>query len=101
FPSEITPRAVFESRRSFIRQIALGSIAGSALLEMATREAFAASSAQKLMAKANSSYVVLDKQTSYQDATTYNNFYEFGTDKSSPARNAGAMKTRPWTVSIE
>lgn len=101
FSSEITPRAVFESRRSFIRQIALGSIAGSALLEMATREAFAASGAQKLTAKANSSYVVLDKQTPYQDATTYNNFYEFGTDKSSPARNAGAMKTRPWTVSIE
>lgn len=101
FSSEITPRAVFESRRSFIRQIALGSIAGSALLEMAQREAFAASGAQKLAAKANPSYVVLDKQTSYKDATTYNNFYEFGTDKSSPARNAGAMKTRPWTVSIE
>ena len=101
FSSEITPRAVFESRRSFIKQVALGSIAGSALLEMATREAFAASGAQKLQAKANSAYVVLDKQTPYQDATTYNNFYEFGTDKSSPARNAGAMKTRPWTVSIE
>lgn len=101
FSSEITPRAVFESRRSFIKQIAMGSIAGSALLEMATREAFAATGAQKLTAKANPTYVVLDKQTSYQDATTYNNFYEFGTDKSSPARNAGAMKTRPWTVSIE
>jgi methionine sulfoxide reductase catalytic subunit len=35
FPSEITPREIFESRRTFIRQLAVGSIAGSALLEMA------------------------------------------------------------------
>jgi sulfoxide reductase catalytic subunit YedY len=100
--SEITPRAVFESRRSFIRQLALGSIAGSALMEMATREAFAQSGhLQKLSAKANPAYAVKDKATSYQDATTYNNFYEFGTDKSEPARNAGTLQTRPWLVSIE
>ncbi len=100
FASEITPRAVFESRRSFIRQLALGSIAGSALFEMATREAFAAP-AQQLAAKANPAYVLADRQTAYKDATTYNNFYEFGTDKGSPARYASAMKTRPWTVAIE
>jgi sulfoxide reductase catalytic subunit YedY len=34
----------------------------------------------------------------YKDATTYNNFYEFGTDKSEPAMYAGTLKTRPWTV---
>ncbi len=33
--------------------------------------------------------------------TTYNNFYEFGTDKSDPAKNAGTLKTRPWTVAVE
>ena len=37
---------------------------------------------------------------SYRDVTTYNNFYEFGTDKSDPARNSGAFRPRPWTVSI-
>lgn len=100
--SEITPREVFESRRTFIKQLAIGSIASGALLEMASREAFAQSpAAQKLGAKANSAYVVLDKTTPYKDATTYNNFYEFGTDKSDPARNAGTLKTRPWTVTIE
>jgi len=100
--SEITPREIFESRRTFIRQLAIGSIASGALLEMASREAFAQSpAAQKLGAKANSAYVVLDKTTPYKDATTYNNFYEFGTDKSDPARNAGTLKTRPWTVTIE
>ena len=100
FSSEITPRAVFESRRNFIRQLALGSIAGSALIEMATRAAFAAP-AQQLTARPNAAYMLADKQTSYKDATTYNNFYEFGTDKSSPARYASTMKTRPWTVTID
>jgi sulfoxide reductase catalytic subunit YedY len=51
--------------------------------------------------QAQSAYSALDKQTPYKDATTYNNFYEFGTDKSEPAMYAGTLKTRPWTVSIE
>jgi sulfoxide reductase catalytic subunit YedY len=98
FPSEITPREVFESRRHFIKQLALGSIAGGALWEMAMREAFADN---KLPAKPNPSYVVMDKPTSFKDATTYNNFYEFGTEKSDPAANAGTLKPRPWSVVIE
>jgi sulfoxide reductase catalytic subunit YedY len=102
FASEITPRAVFESRRQLIKGLALGSIAGSAWLEMASRQAFAqGGNVQKLPAKTNPGYVVMDKASSYQDATTYNNFYEFGTDKSEPARNAGTLQTRPWQVSIE
>lgn len=102
FSSEITPRAIFESRRTFIKQLALGSIAGGALVEMAAREAFAqAPGAQKLSAKPNPAFVVMDKPTSYKDATTYNNFYEFGTEKTDPARHAGTLQTRPWTVSIE
>jgi sulfoxide reductase catalytic subunit YedY len=100
--SEITPREVFESRRQFIRQLAAGSIAGPALLEMLSREAFAQNaSAQKLAAQAHPGYRLSDKPTSYQDATTYNNFYEFGTDKSDPARYGATLKTRPWTVAIE
>jgi sulfoxide reductase catalytic subunit YedY len=102
FASEITPRAVFESRRQFIQHLALGSIAGSTLLEMSMREAFAQSAtAQKLAAKRNAAYVVMDKPTAYKDVTSYNNFYEFGTDKTDPARYAGSLKTSPWTVAIE
>jgi len=48
-----------------------------------------------------SPYDTDEKQNSYKDATTYNNFYEFGIDKDDPALNAGNFKTRPWTVSIE
>jgi sulfoxide reductase catalytic subunit YedY len=101
FSSEITPREVFESRRDFIKKMALGSIAGGSLLEMATRDAFAQSPAAKLPAKLNPAYSALDKQTAFKDATTYNNFYEFGTDKSDPSQNAGTLKPRPWSVSIE
>jgi sulfoxide reductase catalytic subunit YedY len=43
----------------------------------------------------------MDKPTAYADASTYNNFYEFGTDKSDPARNAHTLKPRPWTVEVE
>jgi sulfoxide reductase catalytic subunit YedY len=102
FASEITPRDVFESRRTFIKQIAAGSIAGGALAEMLMREAFAqVPGGQKLAAQANSKYVVMDKPTTFKDATTYNNFYEFGTDKTDPALYAGTLKPRPWTVAIE
>ena len=46
-------------------------------------------------------YDVSDPVTPYQQATTYNNFYEFGTDKADPARLAGSLKPRPWTVKID
>jgi methionine sulfoxide reductase catalytic subunit len=102
FASEITPRHIFESRRAFIRQIAVGSIAAAGLIEMARRDAFAQNpSAQKLVAKSNSAYMVMEKTTAYKDVTTYNNFYEFGTDKADPAKYSGTLKTRPWTIDIE
>jgi sulfoxide reductase catalytic subunit YedY len=42
-----------------------------------------------------------DKPNAYQDIATYNNFYEFGTDKSDPSQNAGGLKTKPWTVKVD
>jgi sulfoxide reductase catalytic subunit YedY len=102
-PSEITPQAVYESRRKFIARMAVGAAVGSSLWEMANREAFAADApaAQKLAARLNPAYSVMEKQTPFKDASSYNNFYEFGTDKSEPAVNAHTLKTHPWTVSIE
>jgi methionine sulfoxide reductase catalytic subunit len=104
FPSEITPRAVFESRRKFIRQLGVGAAAGvtGTLLDLSVNEAWAqAPGAQKLAAAVNPAYVVMDKPSAYKDATSYNNFYEFGSDKADPAANAGSLKTRPWTIAIE
>lgn len=107
FPSEITPRAVYEDRRNLLRLMASGA-AGASLAAWAGREALADSVARpgKLAAlpAAKSTVagaVTLESPTSYQDATTYNNFYEFGTEKSDPARNANTLKTSPWTVEIE
>ena len=100
-PSEITPREVYEDRRRFIARMAATAAVGSAAWEMANREAFAQAAGQRLAATANAALSTKEKQTSFKDASTYNNFYEFGLDKSDPAENAHTLKTRPWTVTIE
>src|SRR5262249_19859874 len=46
-------------------------------------------------------YTVNEKQNSYEEITGYNNFYEFGTNKSDPAERSGTLRPRPWSVSIE
>ncbi|MEJ7805746.1 MAG: protein-methionine-sulfoxide reductase catalytic subunit MsrP [Telluria sp.] len=99
--SDITPQGVYEARRAFIAKMAAGAVAGSALWEMANREAFAQSAPHKLPAVRNPAYAILETPTPFKDATTYNNFYEFGLDKDEPAKNAQRMKTRPWAVQIE
>jgi len=99
--SEITPQAVYEERRRFIAKMAAGAVAGGALWEMANREAFAQSPAQKLAAAPNPAYAPLEKQTPFKDASSYNNYYEFGLDKDEPAKTAHTLRTRPWTVAIE
>ena len=97
--SEITPQNIFEKRRQLIKLAAMGAF-GLSQAEVFSRNAFA-QSGPKLPAKVNPQYFVPDKLTSYKDVTTYNNFFEFGTDKADPARNAHTLKTRPWTVSVE
>ena len=91
-----TPREIYLSRRRLIT--GAGAIAGSALLpEIAT-----AIEGKKVYADVNKSAFSTDEeQTSYEDATTYNNFYEFGTDKGDPAANAHTLKPRPWSVAVE
>ena len=98
--SDITPQQVYAGRRAFMGQLAAGALAGSGLLAAGAAVA-QSSGARKLTAQLNNAYAVMDKPTAYQDATTYNNYYEFGTDKADPARTAGTLKTNPWTVSIE
>ena len=105
--SEITPRQVYEQRRTLIKAMAAGA-GGLSLAAWAGREALAQTTARagKLDALAGvrsalPGGLTMDKLTPYGDVTSYNNFYEFGTDKSDPAANAGTLKTRPWTVSIE
>ena len=104
--SEITPQRVYEGRRALLQQIAAGA-AGLALAGWASRDALAqVARPGKLAALAGVRSTVpgaltMEKLTPYADATSYNNFYEFGTDKSDPARSAGTLKPRPWTVAVE
>ncbi len=101
-PSEITPKEVYLNRRKFMAGIgasAAALIAGRLLPEAGI--AMAAQSGTRL------NYVKSDLSTHGEDLTplksitTYNNFYEFGTDKEDPSRNAGDFRTSPWSVSIE
>lgn len=100
-PSEITPRALFDSRRDFIRTAGLGI--GAALLGAGrSGETLAAGyGGQPLGPLGRSPFSTDEKPNDYKDITSYCNFYEFGTDKGDPSRNAHRMSTRPWTVSIE
>jgi methionine sulfoxide reductase catalytic subunit len=103
--SEITPQSVYQERRTMLRLMA-GGVAGAALASWAARDARAQARAGKLAAlpgakSAVSGAVTMDKLTDYKDATSYNNFYEFGLDKEDPAKNAHTLATTPWTVEVE
>ncbi|GEO87157.1 MULTISPECIES: protein-methionine-sulfoxide reductase catalytic subunit MsrP [Alphaproteobacteria] len=87
--SEITPQSLYLTRRSL-----LGAAAGGLALAAAPKTFAAALNAKP------SGYVLTEKQTSKQDVTSYNNFYEFGTGKGDPINNSGAFKAQPWTVEI-
>jgi len=98
--SEITPKEAFLNRRQFIYgAAALGT--GAVLLDQVPGliHPDAVHAQQKLDVVA-SKYTVTDAQTPFSKATTYNNFYEFGTEKSDPAKNAHTLHTRPWTVQV-
>jgi sulfoxide reductase catalytic subunit YedY len=103
-PSEITPKASYLNRRAWLQSLAAG---GAALAGLAGQEAGAQTARPNKLAvlpgvrSAVAGAVVMDKPTAYADISTYNNYYEFGTDKSDPAQNAGTLKPRPWTVVVE
>lgn len=108
--SEITTQRTYAGRRDLIKLMA-GGVAGAALASWAWRDAQAQSNGLiprpgKLAAfpgvrSSLPGAVTMEKVTDYKDASTYNNFYEFGTDKSDPAQNAHTLKTKPWTVEVE
>jgi sulfoxide reductase catalytic subunit YedY len=108
--SEITSQSHYEGRRNMLRLLASGA-AGGVLASWASRNAMAQGASWgnrpgRLAAlNAQTSKVdganVMEKATPYKDASTYNNYYEFGTGKEDPAQNAHTLKTKPWTVEIE
>ena len=83
-PSEITPPELYARRREFLKTAAV--LGAAALLPPSVTQAATDDDL---------------KPTPYKDVTSYNNFYEFGSGKTDPAENAGSLKTKPWTVSVE
>ena len=88
--SEITPRKFYLNRRHFIAGAGAIGLAG-----------IAGSGAEAALNAKPSGYTVADKITPREDATTYNNYYEFGTGKEDPANYSQNFKPFPWKIKID
>ncbi len=93
-PSEITPEDQYVSRR---RLLSAGLAAGAAL---ALPRVHAAPAGAALKYTPNKQFSLTEKTNSYEEITTYNNYYEFGTGKSDPAATSGSLQTDPWSVKV-
>jgi sulfoxide reductase catalytic subunit YedY len=101
--SEITPEHMYVDRRAFIGRAAAG-VAGLALAPSALKALEIAQGPVAVPQQVKYEDLTSElgeKVNSYDEITTYNNFYEFGTGKTDPARNSGDFRPRPWTVAVE
>jgi len=103
--SEITPRNEYLrylTRRRFLKGAATGAaiLAADRLVNVFSPRT-ATFAGTKLQTVHSPLTTTGEQLTSYDDITHYNNFYEFGVDKGDPAKNAGGLPTRPWTVKVE
>jgi sulfoxide reductase catalytic subunit YedY len=100
--SEITDEALYLGRRAWMRSVAGGLAGAAASSLLPARPLEAAPAAQPAFPSVQKGPFGTDeKMNSWEDITTYNNFYEFGVDKDDPARYAGKLTTRPWTVKVD
>mgnify|MGYP002136500625 CR=1 FL=1 len=97
----VTPRAVYEARRRLLQAAAWAPLIAAAPLAGLSTGARAGTARLPGRPSAVPGAMALDKPTPLGDVTHYNNFYEFSTDKSEPARLAGSLRTRPWQIRIE
>jgi len=101
--SDITPKGVYLNRRKFLAEAAVAGsalIAGRSLWNLISPSQ-SVSANTKLNVAGKSPFSTTEKQNSYNEVSNYNNFYEFGSDKTDPARNSGNFRTSPWSVSVE
>jgi sulfoxide reductase catalytic subunit YedY len=96
-PTEITDQALYLKRREFIKAASVAA-AGLVIPGVFATPRLAGAAIPNIR---KSIYSTAEEMSLLKDVTNYNNFYEFGTDKYSPAQFAGKMKTRPWTVRVE
>jgi len=101
--ADITPKQVYLNRRKFLQAMGIvgaTAVAGSRVLELAAPSETAVA-ATKFSGLLKSPFSTTEKENSYEEVTHYNNFYEFGTDKTDPAKNAQKFDTSNWMVSVE
>lgn len=98
--SEVTPRSLYRNRRQILQGLGLAGIALAASPLAQAAEA-APPVLPTLKASRRSERAGGEKITPFEDVSSYNNYYEFGTGKDDPAQNAGSLKTRPWTVTVD
>ncbi len=100
-PSEITPESVYLNRRQFMQAAGVGA-AGMALSGLVAADNAAATELDYVPVQktADNPFYTSEALTPYTDASGYNNFYEFGTAKSDPAKYAGALTTAPWSIEV-
>jgi sulfoxide reductase catalytic subunit YedY len=97
-PSEITSEANYLNRRDFIRA---GTIAGGSLIASSATGAVIPDTRMAKLASVGRSPLSTDEApNSFEDISTYNNFYEFGVGKDDPFKNAQDFKPRPWTIEV-
>ena len=101
--SEITEKKVYLNRRQFLidTSVTAAAVATGLVFPAIPVRSGEAPAGTKLKGVRKSPISTDEKLTPFKDITHYNNFYEFGTDKYSPARNAKSLVTRPWTVAVE
>ncbi|MDQ7758545.1 protein-methionine-sulfoxide reductase catalytic subunit MsrP [Xanthomonas sontii] len=95
---EITDEAVYRDRRRLLQALALTPVAG--LVGCADAEPPAPPKTVVTPEQARSGFRTNEELTRYEDVTSYNNFYEFGTDKTDPSKAAKTLRTSPWSVKV-
>lgn len=91
--SELTPESLYYNRRGWLAAVGLAGV--SALVGASAK------AQDRWPAGKKGPYDTDEPSNTFREVTTYNNFYEFGTDKSDPAENSGSFKPRPWTIRID
>lgn len=99
--SEITERPAYLRRREFLSRSIDAGLTAAALGAFGSLAAPRVLAGERLSGVAKSAYAVDEELTPYESATTYNNFYEFGTAKEDPSLYAHDFKSRPWSVTVE
>ncbi|MBO9874312.1 MULTISPECIES: protein-methionine-sulfoxide reductase catalytic subunit MsrP [Xanthomonas] len=95
---EITDEAVYRDRRRLLQALALTPVAG--LVGCADAEPLAPPKTVVTPEQARSGFRTNEELTRYEDVSSYNNFYEFGTDKTDPSKAAKTLRTSPWSVKV-